>query len=177
MKHQSWWKSGLYLTLLVAIAACAAPATTTTAPAASSAAVAPAESVTDTVAAPVTETAVISETAAVSESATEIDRTGWPESFRLGFFGGDDAEAVMEGNAPLAALFEEKLGIPVEMFTGTSYTAVIEAMRADRVDAMEVGPFSYTLAVQEARAEALAVGISSSAEPAVYDPSPLITTA
>lgn len=57
------------------------------------------------------------------------------------------------------------------MFTGTSYTAVIEAMRADRVDAMEVGPFSYTLAVQEAQAEALAVNVSGTADPAVYDPS------
>jgi phosphonate transport system substrate-binding protein len=53
------------------------------------------------------------------------------------------------------------------MITGTSYSAVIEAMRVDKVDSMEVGPFSYTLAVQEAGAEALAVNVA--AENKVYD--------
>jgi phosphonate transport system substrate-binding protein len=62
---------------------------------------------------------------------------------------------------------EEKLGIPVEMVTGTSYSAVIEAMRAKKADAMEVGPFSYTLAVQEAGAEALAVNVA--AENKIYN--------
>jgi phosphonate transport system substrate-binding protein len=60
--------------------------------------------------------------------------------------------------------------MPVEIITGTSYNAVIEAMRADRVDAMVVGPFSYILAVQEADAEAIAIyqGCSSSEDPCVY---------
>jgi phosphonate transport system substrate-binding protein len=44
-------------------------------------------------------------------------------------------------------------------------------MRADRVDAMEVGPFSYVLAVQEAQAEAMGVGVYSRAEEPVYDES------
>jgi phosphonate transport system substrate-binding protein len=48
---------------------------------------------------------------------------------------------------------------------------VIEAMRAKRIDAMTVGPFSYLLAVQEAGAEALAIGVSTRKEPAVFDPS------
>lgn len=109
MKHQLGWKSGLLLSLLVAMSACAAPAATTSAtPAAATAEVASAETMTETVA--MTETAGMTETEVMSEtSATvaEIDRTGWPEVFRLGFFGGDDAEAVMEGNAPLAELLEK----------------------------------------------------------------------
>jgi phosphonate transport system substrate-binding protein len=107
---------------------------------------------------------------AESSEAVADERAGWPESFRVGFFGGDDADAVLENNQPFVAYMEEQLGIPVELFTGTSYTAVIEAMRADRVDAMLVGPFSYVLAVQEAQAEALGVYIGTRAEPAVYDP-------
>jgi phosphonate transport system substrate-binding protein len=103
--------------------------------------------------------------------ATTDPRAGWPKTFRVGFFGGDDAEQVLRDNEPMKQYFEQRLGIPVEMFTGTSYGAVIEAMRADRVDAMLVGPFSYVLAVQEAKAEALAVEVSSSAKPPVYDPS------
>lgn len=99
------------------------------------------------------------------------DRDGWPETFRVGYFGGDDAEELLRSNEPFRVYLQERLDMPVELFTGTSYSAVIEAMRADRVDAMSVGPFSYLLAVQEADAEALAVGVSTRAEPAVYDQS------
>lgn len=100
------------------------------------------------------------------------DREGWPETLRLGYFGGDDADEVLENVEPHRRHLEETLGMPVEIFTGTSYGAVIEAMRADRVDGMQVGPFAYVLAVQEARAEAIAVGVSCSSaqEVCTYDP-------
>ena len=88
----------------------------------------------------------------------------------LGLFGGDDAEETIRNAEPMKKLLEEKLGITVEVFTGTSYGAVIEAMRAKRVDAMTVGPFAYVLAVQEAGAEALAISISTTAKEPVYDP-------
>lgn len=101
---------------------------------------------------------------------TEDPRADWPSEFKLGMFGGDDAESVLETNEVLRLKLEAGLGMPVEIFTGTSYNAVIEAMRADRVDAMVVGPFSYILAVQEADAEAIAVyqSCSSSEDPCVY---------
>ena len=39
------------------------------------------------------------------------------------------------------ARLEEKLGVPVKLVTGTSYTAVIEAMRAKRADgSWDCGP-------------------------------------
>lgn len=102
---------------------------------------------------------------------TTDERAGWPRTFRVGLFGADDAEQVIENAKPLKALLERRLGVPVEFFTGTSYSAVIEAMRANKVDAMFVGPFAYILAVQEANAEALVVGVSTSAREPVFDPS------
>jgi phosphonate transport system substrate-binding protein len=96
-------------------------------------------------------------------------KADWPDVFRLGLFGGDDAEERVLEAESLKNLIEEALGIPVEIFTGTSYTAVIEAMRAGRVEAMTVGPFAYVLAVQEAQAEALAVGVSNRDGPVVDD--------
>jgi len=102
-------------------------------------------------------------------TATVDPKEGWPDTFRLGLFGGDDAEEVVLNSQPMKELLEEALGIPVEIFTGTSYSAVIEAMRADKVEAMLVGAFSYTLAVQEADAEAIAVSVSTRADPPVYD--------
>jgi phosphonate transport system substrate-binding protein len=88
-------------------------------------------------------------------------KADWPSSFRLGLFGQDDAEEVVTEQQAMKNLLEEALGIPVEIFTGTNYSAVIEAMRAGKVDAMTVGPFAYILAVQEAQAEALAVSVSN----------------
>ena len=92
----------------------------------------------------------------------------WPDEFVMGFFGGDDANEVMERNDPLRDYLEERLQIPVRLFTGTSYTAVVEAMRAGRVDAMAIGPFAYILAVQEAGAEAIAILVSVDGEQSRY---------
>jgi phosphonate transport system substrate-binding protein len=108
--------------------------------------------------------------AASTPAATAGARADWPAKFVVGYFGGDDAETVLEDNEPIRLYYAQRLGLPVELYTGTSYTAVIEAMRADRVDAMLVGPFSYVLAVQEAGAEALAVLISTTADEPKYDP-------
>lgn len=101
-------------------------------------------------------------------SGAQSVKSDWPKKFVMGYFAGDDPNKVLETNEAFRSYMEEKLGIPVEMVTGTSYSAVIEAMRVKKADAMEVGPFSYTLAVQEAGAEALAVNVA--AENAAYDP-------
>jgi phosphonate transport system substrate-binding protein len=98
-------------------------------------------------------------------------RAGWPKTFRVGLFGGDDAEETLRNAEPMKKLLETRLSIPVTLFTGTSYGAVIEAMRADKVDAMTVGPFSYILAVQEAKAEALVTGVQANAKDPKYDAS------
>jgi len=102
--------------------------------------------------------------AGASQATVVADpRAGWPKKFTVGYFGGDDAEALLKKQDAFKQHLEAQLGMPVELFIGTSYNAVIEAMRADRVDAMAVGPFSYTLAVQEAQAEALGVNVSCAA--------------
>ncbi len=87
-----------------------------------------------------------------------VDRTGWPETFIVGVYPGDNVEKAIAVVEPLRAYLETTLGVRTVIITGTSYNAVIEAMRAGRADAFEVGPFSYTLAAQVANAEAIAVG-------------------
>jgi phosphonate transport system substrate-binding protein len=162
------------LALAVTLAACGAAAPAAQAPTVLAEVAPTAAAVAPTVAAAATAVApAATEAPAATAAATQVaqDRTGWPETFRIGLFGGDDANAVMNNAEPFRVLLEERLGIPVELQTGTSYSAVIEAMRAGRVDAMEVGPFAYVLAVEEAGAEALAVGIyPQDEENPVYDP-------
>lgn len=91
-------------------------------------------------------------------SAQDVDRTGWPETFIIGVYPGDNVEAAIAAQEPLREYLEAQLGIRTVVITGTSYGAVIEAMRAGRADAFEVGPFSYVLAADVANAEAIAVG-------------------
>lgn len=80
----------------------------------------------------------------------------WPNPFILGLFGGDDSAEALRDSEPLRAYLEEALGVDVIISTGTSYGVVIEAMRADRVDAMLVGPFAFVLAERLADAEPIA---------------------
>ncbi|MBW4439116.1 MAG: phosphate/phosphite/phosphonate ABC transporter substrate-binding protein [Pleurocapsa minor GSE-CHR-MK-17-07R] len=90
-------------------------------------------------------------------AAQDVDRTGWPETFIIGVYPGDNIEEALAAVEPLRVYLEETLGVRTVLITGTSYNAVIEAMAANRADAIEVGPFSYVLAADVANAEALAV--------------------
>ena len=73
-------------------------------------------------------------------------------------------------NRPFIQRIEAATGLPITFFKGTSYSSVVEAMRAKRIDGMETGVFSYLLAEKIAGAEAVGVYVRSRAEPAVYDP-------
>lgn len=149
------------------IAACVAPAASPT-PAEQSSVSSSTSSATTSGASPTP--ASKAPTNAKAAGSSDDSRADWPKELVFGLFGGDDAEAAIENNQPVAEFISERVGIPVRYFTGTSYSAVIEAMRAKRIDGMTVGPFSYILAAQEAGAEALAIGVSTRAEPPVYDP-------
>lgn len=103
---------------------------------------------------------LVSVSVAVSAQDSEeemMDREGWPSTFIVGLFGGDDSAETLRDNEPLRAYLAETLDMEVLITTGTSYSAVIEAMRADRVDAMLVGPFAFVLAERLADAEPIAV--------------------
>jgi phosphonate transport system substrate-binding protein len=89
-------------------------------------------------------------------AAQEVDRTGWPETFIIGVYPGDNVEEALAAVEPLRAYLEETLGVRTVLITGTSYGTVIEAVRAGRADALEVGPRSYVLASDVAEAIAVA---------------------
>lgn len=93
----------------------------------------------------------------------DVDRSDWPTVFTFGRFAGDDAAESLQNAEPLRAYLEEELGMPVLVNVGTTYSAVIAAMAAGQVDAMEVGPFSFVIAEREANAEPIAVGANESA--------------
>jgi len=110
----------------------------------------------------------------IAVSAQDANEDGWPAVFTFGRFAGDDSAEALTNAEPIRAYLEEELGIPVLVNVGSSYSAVIAAMAAGQVDAMEVGPFAFVIAEREAGAEPIAVGASESSleegEEAVYNP-------
>jgi phosphonate transport system substrate-binding protein len=79
------------------------------------------------------------------------------EVLRIGVIPGtEDAEKQIKTLEPVRKYLERELGIEVQMFPGTDYTAIIEAMRAKKLEVAHFGSFSYILAAQRANAEAIA---------------------
>src|SRR5579862_2053563 len=108
--------------------------------------------------------------AAPGVAAAAHGRPGWPSELRFALgVNPHDNEAVLLTD-PFAKRIEKATGIPVTFFTGPSFSSVVEAMRAKRIDGMQIGVFSYLLAEKEAGAEAIAVYVSTYADPPVYDP-------
>ena len=68
----------------------------------------------------------------------------------------------------LGKLIEAKLDCEVTIRFGTSYTAAIEAMRAQQAEIAMFGAFSYVLAHQVAGAEAVAVWADAEGKPGSY---------
>ncbi len=95
---------------------------------------------------------------AAQEATPDPAKADWPTTFIIGVYPGDNIEKALAAQEPLRAYLEAKLGVHTVVVTGTSYGAVIEAMRAGRADAFEVGPLSYLIANNVANAEAIAVG-------------------
>ena len=107
-------------------------------------------------------TALAAGTAAVASIADKTFAVNFnqsPSEFKVGLFQGGDAEQTKKAFEPFRAYLEKTLGIPVTTQTGTSYSAVIEAMRNKFVDSMEVGPFAHVLASSQMKVDPLAVGI------------------
>jgi phosphonate transport system substrate-binding protein len=82
-----------------------------------------------------------------------------PSEFKMGYFAGSDAEQTKKVIEPMRVHLEKSLGIPVTIQTGTSYTAVAEAIRNKFIDSMEVGPFAHVLASSQAKLDPLVIGI------------------
>ncbi len=92
------------------------------------------------------------------------------------FIPAEDAAKIFNDNKDLLAYLKQSLGVEFVGTVGTSYSAVIEAMRAKKVELAFFGPFSYILGHQEANAQALIQGEDQDGKLAVYN-SLIITTA
>jgi phosphonate transport system substrate-binding protein len=101
----------------------------------------------------VTATACSSSTSTTGSSAAGAGgnkvHPGWPTTLTVGAVGAENSTALEASLAPMQKLFETKLGIQLNVTTGTSYAAMIEAQQAGKAQLIEYGPFSYWIAVHK----------------------------
>jgi phosphonate transport system substrate-binding protein len=103
-------------------------------------------------------------------SAAVEGRSGWPNELRFAMALAPENETEASWlSDPFVVRLQQATGLPIKFFKVTSFSSVVEAMRARRIDGMQVGIFSYLLAEKEAGAEATAVYVTSYSVPAVYD--------
>jgi len=58
----------------------------------------------------------------------------------------ENAQTMQQAYAPLISLLEKETGKKIRFQSATSYSAVIEAQRTDKVDIVQYGPFSFVTA-------------------------------
>jgi len=63
---------------------------------------------------------------------------------------------------------EKELGVPVQIFIATDYTGVVEAMKSNKIDFAEFGPFSYVLAREQADAEVATIMVTKKTNKPYY---------
>jgi len=93
---------------------------------------------------------------------------GAPKVLRLALIPAEDIEEMIRAFAPAKQYLERELGMKIEEFRATDYTAVIEAMRAKKADVAYFGPFSYVLAAKRANATAIIGGSEGDGKLATY---------
>ena len=82
----------------------------------------------------------------------------WPETLRVGVVPSEDESGVSERMEQFTEELGNALDLDTEVFMGTDYNAVIEAMRTGNIDIAFFGPFAYVLANERSGAEVFAIG-------------------
>jgi phosphonate transport system substrate-binding protein len=82
------------------------------------------------------------------------------KTIKMGVIPTDDNADVSEMYKPVAEYLKKETGINVELFLANDYTAVIEAMKNDKIDIARLGAFSYILAADQAKIEPLVAEVS-----------------
>lgn len=92
-----------------------------------------------------------------------------PEELVIGFVPSEEAERMVKNLEPVTNYLSKMLEIPVKVYKGNDYTAIIEAMRGEKLDIAVFGPFSYVLASQKVGAIPLVVPADKNGKVATYN--------
>ncbi len=98
---------------------------------------------------------------------TALNANGVPGKLIIGMYGGDNPGQIKAAMLPMQQYLEKKLGIKVEFFFTTDYTAVIQAMRSKKVHMADLTPFAYIIASQKPGLLPIAT-LGAHGKPAIY---------
>ena len=87
----------------------------------------------------------------------------------IGFVPSEEAERMVKNLTPVTNYLSKKLNTPVTLFKGSDYTAIIEAMRGEKLDVAVFGPFSYVLASKKIGAQPLVIPADKEGKLATYN--------
>jgi phosphonate transport system substrate-binding protein len=90
------------------------------------------------------------------------------KKIRFGVIPVEGGANVKERFGPLIAHMEKVTGITFEVFTASSYQAIVTAMSHKNIEMAYFGPQSYVEAAQRAGAEAVAQELNKNGEPGYY---------
>jgi phosphonate transport system substrate-binding protein len=99
------------------------------------------------------------------DDSGDDSRADWPETVQYGLLPTDDVNDLVSRFTPFEEYMAGCLDHPFKLFTGTDYTAMVEAMRTGSIHVSRFGPFSYILAHERAGAEALVIAVADEDEP------------
>lgn len=80
-------------------------------------------------------------TGAAKGTGNTVNST-WPTSITFGSVGESNATTLLQSMEPVVKLLQDKLDVKMNVVTGTSYSAMIEAQQAGKAQLVEYGPFS-----------------------------------
>ena len=75
-----------------------------------------------------------------------------PDKLVIGFVPSREASALVETIKPISDYLSEQLGIPVEGYVSTDYTAMVTALKTGQAQVAALAPFTIVQAVDEANA-------------------------
>ncbi len=78
-----------------------------------------------------------------------------PEKLVFGFVPSVEADKIADSAKPMADFLSKELGIPVETFTSTGYSAMVAAMKTGKVDIGSLPPLAYVLAKDQGAADVM----------------------
>lgn len=100
-------------------------------------------------------------------NGSDLDEKGVPKKLSIALYGGDNPAQTRDAIEPLRLYLQKKMGMDVEFFFTTDYTAVIEALRSHKVQMAQLPPFAYILATQKPGLSPMAT-LGSNGKPSIY---------
>jgi phosphonate transport system substrate-binding protein len=96
-----------------------------------------------------------------------LNENSVPKTLLIGVYVGEGPEATLDRMKLTQEYLSAKLQIPVEIVKATDYTAVIEALRANKVHMAYLPPFAYVLAAEKIKIDVL-VTLGVNGKPSNY---------